>query len=124
MRAPISRPISVEEVRIIRTALLSCAVIPEAPGLLATLGNLHVVGGCECGCASVQFVIKTTEYRRPIAEGLGILPNGDCVGVMVWGNAEEVTGLEIYDLSAVASGLALSQLQSVIPWEEGNTVLP
>lgn len=86
---------------------------------MPTVGDLRVVGGCECGCASVDFVITTPEHRRTIADGLGILANGERVGVIVWGTPNAVTGLEIYDMSATAAGLPLSQLQSIIPWEEG-----
>lgn len=85
------------------------------------LANLRVVGACECGCASVDFAIETPEHRRPIADGLGILINGERVGVIVWGTPEAVTGLEIYDMSTTAAGLPLSQLQSIVPWEEGAT---
>ena len=119
MRAKPNRPINDDEVRVIGAALQRCAEIPEASALVPTLPNLRVVGGCECGCASVDFAITTPEQRRPIADGLGILTNGECVGVIVWGTPDAVTGLEIYDMSASATGLSLSQLQSVIPWEEG-----
>jgi len=48
-----------------------------------------------------------------------MLANGERVGVIVWGRPDAVTGLEIYDMSASATGLPLSQLQSIIPWVEG-----
>lgn len=118
MRAKPNRPINDDEVRVIGTALQRCAEIPEASALLPTLSNLRVVGGCECGCASVDFAITTPE-QRPIADGLGILTNGELVGVIVWGTPDAVSGLEIFDVSATATGLPLSQLQSIIPWEEG-----
>jgi hypothetical protein len=119
MRAKTTRPINDDEVRVIQTALRRCAEISNASGLVRSLPNLQVVGGCECGCASVDFAITTPELRRPIAEGIGILTNGERVGVIVWGTSDVVTGLEIYDMSATATGLPLSQLQSVIPWDEG-----
>jgi hypothetical protein len=119
MRAKPNRPINDDEIRIIRTTLERCGQIPEAVGLVPTLDNLHVVDGCQCGCASVDFAVTTPEQRQPIADGLGILPNGERVGVIVWGTPDSVTGLEIYDMSATATGLPLSKLQSVIPWEEG-----
>lgn len=56
---------------------------------------------------------------RPIADGLGITPNGDQVGVIIWGVSDAITGLEIYDMSASASELKLNDLTSIIPWEEG-----
>jgi len=119
MRTKPNRPINDDEVRVIRAALERCAEIPEAPVLVPTLSKLRVVGGCECGCASVDFAVATPEQRQPIAEGLGILANGEHVGVIIWGTPDGVTGLEIYDMSASATGLPLTQLQAIIPWEEG-----
>ena len=119
MRARPNRPINDDEVRVISTALQRCPEIPEAPALVPTLGDLRVVGGCECGCASVDFAIAKPEQRIPIADGLGMLANGERVGVIVWGTPNAVTGLEIYDMSASATGLPLSHLRSVSPWEDG-----
>lgn len=119
MRAKPNRPINEDEVRVISAALRRCAEAPEAAALVPTLSNLRVVGDCECGCASVDFDTTTVEQPSPIADGLGILTNGECVGVIVWGTPDAVTGLEIYDMSATATGLPLSQLQSIIPWVEG-----
>ena len=119
MRAKPNRPINDDEVRVISTALQRCAKIPEASALVSTLSSLRVLRGCECGCASVDFAITIPEQRRPIADGLGILTNGERVGVIVWGTPDAVTSFEIYDMSAMATGLPLSQLQSIIPWEEG-----
>ena len=119
MRTRPNRPINDDEVRVIRTALQRCPEIPEAAALVPTLGDLRVVGGCECGCASVDFAVAKPEQRKPIADGLGMLADGERVGVIVWGTSDAVTGLEIYDMSASATGLPLSRLQSIIPWEEG-----
>ena len=119
MRAKPNRPINEDEIRVIRTALERCAEIPEAPALAPTLSSLRVVGGCQCGCASVDFAVVTPEQHQPIADGLGILTDGERVGVIVWGTPDAVAGLEIYDMSASATGLLLSQLQSIISWEEG-----
>ena len=120
MRAKPYRPINDDELRVIRSALECCAETPEVSELVPTLANLRVVGGCECGCASVDFAATTPEQRQPIADGLGILTNGEHVGVIVWGTSTVVTGLEIYDMSATASGLPLSQVKSIVRWEEGT----
>jgi hypothetical protein len=119
MRPKLNRPINDDEVRVIRTALERCAEIPNASALVPTLSNLRVVGGCECGCASVDFDVTAPEQKRPIADGLGLLSNGKRVGVIVWGTPDAVRGLEIYDMSATVRDLPLSQLQSITPWEEG-----
>jgi len=121
MRPQPNRPINAEEVRIVRAALECCAEIPNASALVATLDELRVVGRCECGCATVDFTVALPEHKKPIADGLGILPNGKRVGVIVWGTPEAVTGLEVYDMSGTVTGLPLSQVQTVIPWEQGAT---
>jgi hypothetical protein len=121
MRAQTNRPINADELRIIRAALERCAEIPSVSALVASLDELRVVGGCECGCASVNFSVAPPEHKKPIADGRGILPNGFRVGVIVWGTPEAVTGLEVYDMSATVTGLPLSQVQTVIPWEQGAT---
>jgi hypothetical protein len=118
MRATPNRPINDDEVRVIRTALECCAEIPEASALVPKLGDLRVVGGCECGCASVDFSRASSEQPKPIAEAVGILANGEDVGVIVWGTSSTVTGLEIYDLTASATNLPLSDVAAIIPWDK------
>ena len=118
MRAKLNRRITDDEIRVVRIALQRCAEIPEAPALISAVTNLRVVGGCKCGCASVDFANESSGRPKPIADGLGIVSNGERVGIIVWGTPNGVTGLEIYDLSTSATGLLLSDLQSIIPWEE------
>jgi len=92
VRAQPNRPINADEVRVIRAALDHCAEIPNPSTLSSALDHLRVIGCCECGCASVDFAIEVPERKRPIADGLGVLPNGEQVGVIVWGTPESVTG--------------------------------
>ena len=119
MRAKLNRPIDDTEVAVVRLALERCAETPEARALLPTVGNLSVVGKCDCGCATVDFARNSSELPRPIADGIGVTPSGDHVGVIIWGVDDSITGLEIYDMSASASGLPLSDLQSIISFDEG-----
>jgi hypothetical protein len=119
MRAKPNRPITDDEIAVVRAALERCAETPDAPELLSTVSSLQVVDQCQCGCASVDFARSSSQHPRPIADGLGITSNGDRVGVIIWGVNDAITGLEIYDMSANASELKLKDLKSIIPWEEG-----
>ena len=121
MRAKLNRPINEAEAAVVRAALKRCAETPEARELLSSVSNLVVVGQCDCGCATVDFARRSPEHPRPIAEAIGINPNGDQVGIIIWGVQDAVTGLEIYDMSAQAAGLPLSDLKSILSWEEAAT---
>ena len=119
MRAKPNRPITGEEIAVVRAALERCATTLLAQKLLSTVSSLRVVDQCQCGCPSVDFARPFTEPSSPIAEGLGITSNGDQVGVIIWGTNDVITGLEIYDMGADASTFLLKDLKSIIPWEEG-----
>ena len=119
MRAKTNRPITDDEIAVVRAALERCPETPAAHELLPTVSSLHVVDQCQCGCPSVDFERSCSEHPRPLADGLGITPSGDQVGLIIWGVSDAITGLEIYDMSASASELKLTDLKSIIPWEEG-----
>src|SRR5574341_1355123 len=101
MRSTINRRISDREIAVIRAAL-GGARVPGAEALVEpSLENLQVVGGCACGCASVEFA--RSEESVPsvvVADGIGTTDAGGMVGVLVWGEGGRLTGLEIYDLGA------------------------
>jgi hypothetical protein len=103
---------------VVCAALERCAETPEVRELLPTVNNLCVVDQCHCGCASVDFARNSSEHPQPIADGIGITPSGDRVGIIIWGVNDAITGLEVYDMSASVSDLPLSDLQSIISWEE------
>jgi len=113
-----NRPINDAEIAVVRAALERCAETPKVRGLLPTVDNLRVIDQCQCGCATVDFARYSSEHPRLIADAIGITPSGDRVGIIVWGLNDAITGLEIYDMSASASGLPLSDLQSIISWDE------
>ncbi len=119
MRAKPNRPITEDEMAVVRAALERCADTANVEGLLRSINSLRVVDQCQCGCPSVDFALSSSTYPRPIAEGLGVTAGGDQVGVIIWGLHDAITGLEIYDMSTDASELSLKDLKSIIPWEEG-----
>jgi hypothetical protein len=88
-------------VRVIRTALEVAPISPDVQTLAAALEPLHVVSGCSCGCDSVDFVrADDAENAKPLADGTAETERGGKVGIIVWGTASRVTGLEIYYLGA------------------------
>ena len=93
------------------------AVDPAYQRLTADVGRLRVVDRCGCGCDSVDFKPYDHERRpKPIADGTGETPMGGQVGVIVWGTAESITGIEVYDLGAGDDDLRLPVLESIRPW--------
>ena len=68
------------------------------------LATLRVVGGCECGCASVDFRPEPFAGRI-VAEGYGTTPGGVEVGLILWGYEGSLAALEIYMLGTDTSEL-------------------
>ena len=118
---PGRRRIRDDEIAVIRAALDRARVSPVDETASAAISNLEVVGRCECGCASVDFDPAASDRRSTvIADGTGTTPRGGHVGIIVWGRADAITGLEIYDLGAGDDDLVLPVPTSVIPWERNK----
>lgn len=111
MRDIAPRPISGDELAVVRQAL-SVALkrdslqIPDE-----ALENLTVVAECECGCRSVAFECGAGVDQQ-IADGVGVLASGDHIDVVVWGRNSEIASLEFVD------HLGIAELPiKVISWE-------
>ena len=119
-RAKIDRAITPEEIAVIRSALERAAVSREFSTLAAGLEDLRAIDRCSCGCDSVGFA-KHDPARpaKPIGDGIGTTPAGGTVGVIVWGRADAVTGLEVYDLGAGENDLKLPTPGSIRSFHEG-----
>jgi hypothetical protein len=118
-RTEINRQINTHEVEVIRVTLERAATSPELRNLEVTAERLMVVGKCDCGCDSVDFMgHNEVPGTRPIADAIGITPQGGKVGVIVWGTAQIITGLEIYDLGAGDNDLKLPSPDSIQPFEK------
>jgi hypothetical protein len=113
-RTMTTRLINSAELAVLRATLDRAPVAAATGQLTANLESLQVVGRCECGCDSVDFADPDTARRsKPIGDGIGTTRAGGKVGVIVWGTAEAVTGLEIYDLGAGAADLRLPDPESI-----------
>jgi len=102
------RPISPGELDTIRAAIEYASVEPINQRVLDSLHGLQVVGLCGCGCASVDFAASEITQSRIVADATGITSQDKMVGILVWGNSEAITGLEIY-------GLDSSDCDSILP---------
>jgi hypothetical protein len=97
------RPISAEEVAVIRAAFAQGQVlINVSPAALEALPSLTVVSGCPCGCASVTFAEDPSIGRVSalVVDAVARHPDGSLLGLMVWGHPDQITGLELYDYDA------------------------
>jgi hypothetical protein len=114
------RRIAEREVAVIRAALRVAPVLREDRAPQFEVEGLRVVGRCDCGCASVDFVPREdTATSTPVAHGVGTTIAGGTVGVIVWGKDVVLTALEIYDLGAGQDDLTLPDPDSVRPTGSG-----
>ena len=113
----VPRQLTAREIAVIRTAIEKAAMQPLAPGLLDQIESLRVIGRCDCGCDSVDFVADDPQNpSRLFAHGTGKTPAGGDVGIIIWGNALGVTGIEVYDLGAGDDDIRLPVKDSIRPW--------
>ena len=120
MRTKINRPITPEEVAVVRTTLERAPVAPEHARLAASVESLRAVDQCSCGCDSVDFEEQgSVRPAKPIGDAIGTTPAGGVVGVIVWGRDDAITALEIYDLGAGDDGLRLPTIHSIRGFREG-----
>ncbi len=117
-----NRPITDKEASVVRWLI-------EHPGPNEPTGawsvraeGLRVVGGCDCGCRSIDFV-PDKEGSRPVRDALGTTTDGRKNGLILWGTDCEIHSLEVYDLDPLASH-ELPEVCSLRTWEErGNELL-
>lgn len=116
------RQINSAEAGVIRAALRRAPSSSPPVGSLRPLDELQVVGRCECGCDSIDFIPSETEvHSRPLADAIGTTPTGATVGVIVWGTDDSITSLEVYDLGAGHGNVRLPVAESIRPFEQGTT---
>jgi hypothetical protein len=116
------RLIREDEAEVIRAALDRAKVADISEGATGTLSSLEVVSRCECGCASIDFELPSSDKRSTLlADGTATTPRGGAVGVIVWGRGDRISGLEIYDLGAGDDDLVLPLPTSIVPWKRGGT---
>ena len=73
------------------------------------LAELRVVGRCDCGCATVDFLAEEVPGARVAADAYGTTRNGVDVGVMLWTRDGQLAGLEVYSLADGVAELPLPE---------------
>ena len=73
------------------------------------LARLRVVGRCDCGCATVDFLADEGPGARVAADAYGTTPNGIGVGVMLWERDGQLAGLEVYSLAEGSAELPVPE---------------
>jgi hypothetical protein len=70
---------------------------------LTELDQLCVVATCDCGCGSIDLEpvpeIGGGERSGILVDAYGTVQGGRAVGLMLWGTANYVSGLEIYSIA-------------------------
>lgn len=74
---------------------------PTGPWSVAPT-DLAVVGGCDCGCCSIDFDHESADVR-PIRDATAVLPDGRQSGLILWGTDDRLHSLEVYDLDPDSS---------------------
>ena len=78
--------------------------------------TLEVVGGCDCGCCSIDFSTNTADAEI-ITDALAVYPDGQEAELILWGRNGELVGLEIHDKTPGASE-RMPQLANLRTWEQ------
>ena len=111
------RAISPNEEQVVNW-LLDHALVDVTPYLLYPVEQLRVVGGCGCGCTSLDF--KPPQQRgklQRVADELAVYPDGQQAGLLLWGSEGEIALLEVYDFHP-GSSHRFPDVSNLCTWEE------
>jgi hypothetical protein len=66
--------------------------------------ELRVVGGCDCGCSTLDFQPHAWGPGSAIiADAYAVYPDGKTAGLILWAREGEIASLEVYDCHPEAS---------------------
>jgi hypothetical protein len=63
---------------------------------------LRVVGGCDCGCSSLDFHSNSSGPTTMLADAVAVYPDKQQAGLILWGRDGEIVMLEVYEMHPVA----------------------
>ena len=86
------RSLSVAEQAVV-SRLMELGRCADAATIIAAL---RVVGGCTCGCASIDFSSESGGSAQILGDALGATEDGISVGVILWSVQGKPSSLEIY----------------------------
>jgi hypothetical protein len=111
------RALSPEEAELVRWMIRHG--LPEADQYAEQIESLRVVGGCSCGCPTIDFAVDTTRPNLPgsrvIAKALGrSLGVGD-IGVLLFADHGQISMLEVYAYDDWDSPFPLPEIDTLSP---------
>lgn len=111
------RAISPNEAKVVQW-LLDHALVDVTAYRLRPVEQLRVVGGCGCGCASLDFKpLEQLSGKKMLADELAIYPDGQRAGLILWGHEGEIVMLEVYDCHP-GSSHRFPDLANLCSWDE------
>jgi hypothetical protein len=90
-----TRPISKDEVAVLKRTLRVGLVGALSPGTIETVGQLRVTATCKCGCATVWFGPDGDAASGIKAAEACATRNGETIDVIVWAIEGQIVGLEV-----------------------------
>jgi hypothetical protein len=67
------------------------------------ISELRITGGCDCGCASLDFYSTSAGPATILADAVAVYPDKQQAGLILWGRANEIVMLEVYEMHPVAN---------------------
>ncbi|GAB2524798.1 hypothetical protein [Lysobacter humi (ex Lee et al. 2017)] len=96
-----SRSIHPQEAAVIKAALAAAPTAACTPEIVASVPNLRVTAGCECGCATVWFGPAGAASTGSIVADARATAGTQDIDVIVWASEQEIVGLELVGEGAV-----------------------
>ena len=96
--------------------LLDHASVDVTAYRLNPVQELRVVGGCDCGCATLDFVAER-QGAEILADELAVYPDGQQAGLILWGREGKIMSLEVYDCSP-GSSQRFPTVSNLCTWDE------
>ncbi|MDP3212971.1 MAG: hypothetical protein Q8S73_02620 [Deltaproteobacteria bacterium] len=98
------RAIAIEELNVVAWLLANAAMVDVSNLRADSLQGARVIAGCDCGCASIDFVRAGEIVDSSIAaDALTFWPDGSRGGVILWAGQDRILGIELYDVDPSSS---------------------
>ncbi len=115
-RSTAPRDITLHEVEIVEWLLENAAMRDIAEYRTKSVSALRVVGGCDCGCSSLDFHSEVGGPKTMLADALAVYPDRQQAGLILWGRDGEVVMLEVYEMHPVAD--RVPEIGDLRRWED------
>ncbi len=110
------RDITAHEAAIIEWLLDHAAMRDTSAYRTKPIAALRVVGGCDCGCSSLDFASSATGARVILADGLAVYSDQQKAGFILWGCGSDIVMLEVYEMDPVAN--RVPEIEDLRRWED------